>query len=75
MDIITRKLDDRPSQAEAEAALVVLRRWADKASSAEISHLDPAVAYLVLGEGYPALNRDYPADFEATEAYKASLPD
>ncbi len=75
MNIFTPEIDRQPSRDEAEAALALLRRWAGKASDAEISRLDAAVAYLVPGEGYPAFSRDYPTDFKVTEAYKASLPD
>ncbi len=64
----------RPDRSEAEAAMAVLRLWAQRASEAEIVALDPAAPALV-GHGYPVLSRDYPADFKVTDAYKASLPD
>ncbi|ESW61202.1 MAG: GTP cyclohydrolase [Rhodobacter sp. CACIA14H1] len=75
MNIHTPDIDLKPSREEAEAALAVLRRWAGKASDAEIATLDSSVAYLVPGEGYPALSRDYPAEFVADAAYKDTLPD
>jgi GTP cyclohydrolase IB len=75
MNIHTPKIDQKPSRAEAEAALATLRQWAGKASDVEIEGLDAAVGYLVPGAGYPSLARDYPADFVATDAYKAGLPD
>lgn len=75
MNIHTPEIDLKPSREEAEAALAVLRRWAGKASDAEIATLDSSVAYLVPGEGYPALSREYPADFVADAAYKDTLPD
>ena len=75
MNIHTPELDRQPSRDEAAAALAVLRRWAGKASDAEIATLDSSVAYLVPGEGYPALSRAYPEDFVADPAYKAGLPD
>ena len=75
MNIHTPELDRQPSREEAEAALAVLKRWAGKASDAEIATLDSAVAYLVPGEGYPALSRVYPSDFVVDQAYKDSLPD
>jgi GTP cyclohydrolase IB len=75
MNIHTPELDRQPSREEAEAALAVLRRWAGKASDTEIAGLDSSVAYLIPGEGYPALSRAYPSDFVVDEAYKDSLPD
>jgi GTP cyclohydrolase IB len=75
MNVHTPEIDRKPSRAEAEAALAVLRQWAGKSSDAEISTLDAAVGYLTPGEGYPAFNRDYPGDFQVDDAYKDSLPD
>src|SRR5574343_187625 len=75
MNIHTPELDRQPSREEAEAALAVLRRWAGKASDNDIATLDSAVAYLLPGEGYPALSRAYPADFIADSTYKDGLPD
>ena len=60
---------------EAEAAPAVLRQWAGKASHVEIHGLDPSVGNLLQEQGYPALRRDYPADFKVDAAYKATLPD
>jgi GTP cyclohydrolase I len=75
MNIQTPITERKPSRDEAEAALAVLRQWAGRSSDAEIATLDASVALLVPGNGYPALRRDYPADFAADEAYKATLPD
>jgi GTP cyclohydrolase I len=75
MNIHTPEFDRKPSRDEAEAALAVLRQWAGKSSDDEIATLDASVAYLVPGQGYPALSRDYPADFRVDEAYKDGLPD
>ena len=55
--------------------LAVLRQWAGKSSDDEIATLDSAVGYLVPGQGYPALSREYPSDFRIDDAYKDSLPD
>ncbi len=69
---------DTPDRDEAAAALKVLRKWAETASSLEISQLDPAVARLLPGTGavnYPTLARDYPDGFAVDAAYRASLPD
>ena len=75
MNIHTPELDRKPSRQEAEAALAVLRQWAGKSSDEEIATLDSSVAFLVPGQGYPALSREYPADFQVDDAYKDSLPD
>ncbi|WP_424830946.1 GTP cyclohydrolase FolE2 [Ruegeria sp.] len=78
MNLHPRDLDDAPDREEAAAALKVLRKWASLASEAEISQLDPAVARLVPGlppESYPTMSREYPEEFVADEAYKATLPD
>ncbi len=66
--------DARPGRDEAAAALATLRLWAARASEAEIVALDPQAAAL-LGQGYPILSRDYPADFVVTQTYRDSLPD
>ena len=64
---------DRPSAAEAEAAVRTLMLWAGEGPerAAELSAL--------LGRGpaggYPEFHRAYPRDFEAGEAYRATLPD
>jgi GTP cyclohydrolase I len=74
MNIHTPELDRKPSRAEAEAALALLRQWANKSSDDEIATLEPSVGYLIPGQGYPALSRAYP-QFTVTDAYKDSLPD
>jgi len=66
------------SRDEAEAALAVLRRWADHASAVEVADLDPLVARLIPGQevsNYPALARAYPEDFMPDASYRASMPD
>ena len=74
MNIHTPELDRKPSRAEAEAALALLRQWANTSSDDEIATLEPSVGYLLPGQGYPALSRAYP-QFAVTDAYKDSLPD
>ena len=74
MNIYDPELDRKPGRDEAEAALAVLKRWADRASAADIVALDPSVGAL-LGAGYPVLNRAYPDAFLVDEVYKDSLPD
>ena len=75
MNIYTPEMDRKPSRAEAEAALAVLRQWAGKSSDDEIATLEPSVGFLLPGQGYPALSRVYPQGFVADAAYKDSLPD
>ena len=74
MNIHQPELDQKPGRAEAEAALATLRAWAQRATESEIAALAPGAGALV-GETYPVLSRDYPADFVVTEAYKESMPD
>jgi GTP cyclohydrolase I len=75
MNIHTPDIDRLPTREEAEAALAVLRQWAGKSSDEDISRLDSAVGWLVPGQGYPALSRDYPQGFKADAAYRGTLPD
>jgi len=77
MNIQSPDLDSTPDLTQAEAALDVLRNWAQGATADEIRALDPAIARLLSGapSNYPPFSRDYPADFEPTDIYKAGLPD
>jgi GTP cyclohydrolase I len=63
-----------PSRNDAAEALALLRAWAVAAPFADVVALDPAVRAL-LGGGYPDFSTNYPADFVADAAYKATLPD
>ncbi len=66
------------SRSEAQDALDTLRTWAKTANATEIAELNPAIARLLPGQevaNYPELDRNYDAEFEVDEAYKASLPD
>ena len=74
MNIHLSDADHTPNLAQAEAALATLRLWAARATDAQIVALDPGAGVL-LGQGYPVMSRDYPADFVVTDAYKSSLPD
>ncbi len=70
--------DEAPDRAEAEAALATLRAWAMAADPVEVAALDASIARLLPGgevSNYPALSRNYPADFVPDAAYKASMPD
>ncbi|NBZ88943.1 GTP cyclohydrolase FolE2 [Stagnihabitans tardus] len=73
MNIHDPELDRKPGRDEAEAALHLLKRWADRATEADIVALDPAVGRLLAG--YPVLSRDYPETFRPDAAYKAAMPD
>ena len=78
MNIHAPELNAIPERDEAEAALDVLRRWADQASDEEISTLDPSIARLLptpMGDSYPVLSRSYPDGFAVDADYKDSLPD
>lgn len=75
MNIHTPEIDRKPSREEAEAALALLRQWADKASDDEIAALDPAIGQVMPGQGYPVFSRSYPADFAPDASYKAAMPD
>lgn len=78
MNIPTRDLSEAPDRQDAEAALALLRQWADAATPTEVAQLDPAVARLLPDRevgNYPDLSRDYPQDFKSDEAYRATLPD
>ena len=66
---------DRLSERDAATtAMATLRKWAARATDAEIVALDPAAGVLV-GQGHRALSRDYPQDFRVDDAYKSGLPD
>ncbi len=70
--------DREPGRSEAEAALDVLRAYAQRATDEEIAALDPALRRLLPGlpdPAYPVLSREYPADFVADTAYRRTLPD
>ncbi|MEP2717584.1 GTP cyclohydrolase FolE2 [Pseudophaeobacter sp.] len=78
MNILNRDMTESPDRKEAEAALALLRQWAETADPTEVAQLDPAVARLLPGRAvgnYPDLARDYPTDFKSDEAYRATLPD
>ncbi|WP_037307525.1 GTP cyclohydrolase FolE2 [Ruegeria halocynthiae] len=78
MNVHPRDVDDAPDQDEAAAALKTLRKWAETATEAEISQLDPAIERLVPGlvpVNYPSLSREYPDGFAVDAAYRATLPD
>jgi GTP cyclohydrolase I len=77
MNIHTPEIDRKPSREEAQAALALLRKWADKAHDGEIDMIDPVLRRLVEGseDRYPVLSRDYPDSFAVDAAYKDTLPD
>ncbi|MBY6002368.1 GTP cyclohydrolase FolE2 [Salipiger bermudensis] len=75
MNVHTPEIDSKPSSDEARAALEVLRRFADKAQDTEIDAVDPALALLRDGAGYPDLSRIFPQDFKVDSAYRDTLPD
>lgn len=75
MNIHPNELQPIPDGDEAKAALARLRQWADAASDDEVNALDPSLAALLKGVTPPLLSNVYPQNFEADEAYRATLPD
>ena len=80
MNIHMPAIDRDPGRQAVAEALALIRAWADGASAAEIATLDPGLPGLLrqgggTAEAYPVLRRDYPAEFPADEAYRATLPD
>ncbi|MGB5557757.1 MAG: GTP cyclohydrolase FolE2 [Paracoccaceae bacterium] len=78
MNIEPMPLEPAPDRDEAERALGVLKSWAATATPTEIATLNPMISRLLPGQelqNYPALARAYPEEFEADDAYRASLPD
>ncbi|MBK0329064.1 GTP cyclohydrolase I FolE2 [Rhodobacteraceae bacterium F11138] len=77
MNIHSPEPEQQPDRTQAEAALGVLRSWAQGATEAEILALDPSIARLLPDArlNYPSLSREYPQDFTVDAAYRASLPD
>lgn len=67
-----------PKREEAEEALALLKAWASAADPVEVAKLDPAISRLLPGgevSNYPALHREYPAEFQPDADYRASMPD
>ncbi len=78
MNIQKPEVSAKPTRDEAEAALALLRSWADSVTALEAAALDPLVSRLMPGQdvsNYPALARAYPEEFLADDAYRATLPD
>jgi GTP cyclohydrolase IB len=69
------EITKKPGRNAANTALATLRAWIKDASTAEIEALDPDIARMFNGAGYPALDRTYPTDFAAEADYMATLPD
>lgn len=78
MNLHTPEIDDTISRDDAAQALARLKAWAATATPEEVADLEPAIARLLPGRevsNYPDLNRHYPAEFVADDAYKATMPD
>ena len=67
--------DTKTDTKDAKAALDVLLDWASRASSEEITALDPRLRELLGKNAGHELNNIYPEDFKSDAAYKATLPD
>ncbi|MBM2577804.1 GTP cyclohydrolase I FolE2 [Jannaschia sp. Os4] len=70
MDVHAPDIDRRPTEAEAQAALALLRRYADTAAPAARAAIEAAMP-----SRYPVLSATYPATHVADAAYRATLPD
>lgn len=75
MNAHVKTADQRPTDVQAEEALLLLSAWADTASLDQMEALDPAVARLLRERTYPEFSTEYPTDFKVDEAYRATLPD
>ncbi|MFN4058264.1 MAG: GTP cyclohydrolase FolE2 [Roseinatronobacter sp.] len=75
MNIHTPGFEQTPTPEEAEAALDLLRRFADAAPSAQRAQVETAVTGLMPAAAYPAFSRAYPNEFRVDDAYKNGLPD
>jgi GTP cyclohydrolase I len=65
MTLHTPAIDRLPTREEAEAALALVRRWADHLGAGGVAALVPEAAP----------SRTYPATFRVDEAYRGGLPD
>ncbi len=72
MNVHTPDIDRAPSREEAEEALALLRRFADRAPQDDAEALSAELAEFA---SYPDLSSDYPDGFEVDAAYKDGLPD
>ncbi|MBL9053747.1 MAG: GTP cyclohydrolase I FolE2 [Tabrizicola sp.] len=68
-------LDAVPTRDEAEAALALVRKWAQGASREEIISLEADHNWTGRNSDNSALSRAYPEDFRPDPAYRATLPD
>ena len=75
MNVHVPGIDPTPSEAEAQAALETLRRFADAATDDTRARIEAAATDLLPSTAPPKLSRDYPAGFRADDTYKAGLPD
>ena len=64
-----------PSREEAEAALALVRKWAQSASREDIVSLEADHNWTGRNSDASALSRAYPEDFRPDPAYRATLPD
>ncbi|GGO27532.1 GTP cyclohydrolase FolE2 [Gemmobacter aquaticus] len=70
MNVHVPELEGQPSDTEVRAALRLLQIWAKAATDAERAAMGVDAL-----SGYPTLSSDYPHDFQADDAYRATLPD
>ena len=69
------EIEPVPSREEAEAALALVRKWAQSASREDIVSLEADHNWTGRNSDNSALSRAYPEDFRPDPAYRATLPD
>ena len=75
MNIHTRSVEQQPTLDQLKDAMRVLRQWAAHSDPEQIDSLDAELLSRFVPSKYPDLSSEYPADFKADDAYKASMPD
>ena len=75
MNIHTRSVEQQPTLDQLKDAMRVLRQRAAHFDPEQIDSLDAELLSRFVPSKYPDLSSEYPADFKADDAYKASMPD
>ena len=77
MNVFATGIDYVPTREEAAEALLLLRAWSRRGDSGSQDTVVPVLAGLGVNDTtiYPTLSTIYPAAFESSRAYRASLPD
>ncbi len=75
MNAHSPEIEPVPSREEAEAALALVRKWAQSATREDIVSLEADHNWTGRNSDNSALSRAYPEDFRPDPAYRATLPD